>query len=64
MSIILTDDSTNCDYWLCEGKDCNLGERRNHCYIFMALNHSYHHVIYDSAGVEYTGGVGILLSGM
>ncbi len=63
MSVILTDDSTNCDYVLKEGKGCNLGEERNHCYIFMALHPSYHHVIYDSVSTGYIGGVEIFLSG-
>lgn len=64
MSVILTDGSTNCDYVPKEGKGCNLEEEKNHCYIFMALHTSYHHVIYDCVTEGYIGGVGIFLSGM
>lgn len=45
---------------LSEGKSCNLGERRNQCYIFMALQTRYHHLIYDSARAGYMGGVGLM----
>lgn len=64
MSFILTDHSTNCDCVLKEVKGCNLVEERNHCYIFMALHSSYHHVIYDSVSAGYIGGAGIFWSGI
>lgn len=64
MSVILTDDNTNCDHVLKEGTSYNLGEKRNGCYIFMALHTSYHCVIYNSVHAGYMGGDGIFLSGI
>lgn len=50
MSVILTDDNTNCDHVLKEDTSCNLGEERNDCFIFMALHTSYHCVNSVHAG--------------